>query len=264
MSGRGAERVLLLIEWIATREKPFTFTEVVNGMRLPKSSALATLRLLNDMGYIEMGADKLYRLVRLPGQLSTEYKAWGTLKTASENILRGIVDEIHESGFIAVLEDDLNVRYLLKLLPAREIRYERDVSIPRRAHQVSAGIVLLSSLKTEELHAYAKEEHAFGRLKGSAEELVERVDGARMAGVFVNPTGVFEGAAGISSPIFDQEGRIVAALNVAGPAERMTPQFDRIQEAVIKASIAISSAISMGLPNKDNLHFQLIDREKRE
>lgn len=264
MSGRGAERVLLLIEWIATREKPFTFTEVVKGMGLPKSSTLATLRLLSEMGYIEMGADKRYYLVRLPGQLSTEYKAWGTLKSAAENILREVVNEVHESGFVAVMEEDFSVRYLLKLLPVREIRYERDVSIPRRAHQVSAGIVLLSSLKTEELHAYAKEEHAFGRLKGTAEELVERVDRARKAGVYVNPTGVFEGAAGISSPILDQEGRVVAALNVAGPAERMTPQLNRIQEAVIKASVAISSAISMGLPNKDSLHLQSISGEMCE
>lgn len=174
-----------------------------------------------------------------------------------------MVNEIHESGFIAVLEDDLSVRYLLKLLPAREIRYERDVSIPRRAHQVSAGIVLLGSLKTEELYAYAKEEHRFSRLKGTPEELVERVRRAREAGVFVNPIGVFEGAAGISSPIFDKEGHIVAALNVAGPTERMRSQFDRIQESVIKASIAVSSAISMGLPNEDNTHLQTIDGEMR-
>ena len=52
MSGRGAERILATIEWLADAARPVAFAEVVRALDLPKSSALALLRTLVAAGYV--------------------------------------------------------------------------------------------------------------------------------------------------------------------------------------------------------------------
>lgn len=247
MSGRGAERILLMIEWIATREEPFSFTDVVEALDLPKSSALASLRLLVDRGYIAQGADRRYELIRLPGQSDTGGLGHGALRLSARTILADMVNETGESGFLAVLGEGMTVRYLVKLLPSREIRYDRDVDVPRRPHQVSAGIALLTGLGDDCLASYAETEVAAGRLQ-DVQGLYDKVAAARANGVHVNPKGIVEGAAGISAPVRDTTGRVIAALNIAGPADRLAQHFEQVTEIVRRGAAALEDAIALGQP----------------
>ena len=232
MSGRGAERILLLIEWIAPRDAPFTFTEVVEALALPKSSALASLRLLVDQGYLSQGTNRRYELIRLPGQPDAGGAGQGTLRRIARAILQDMVAEAGESGFLAVLGEGQTVRYLIKLLPSREIRYDRDVDVPRRPHQVSAGIALLTGF-------------FFATALG-----VGKVAAARASGAHVNPRGIVEGAAGISAPVRDAQGRVIAALNIAGPADRLAEHFDHVTAIVRRGAAALEEAIAMGQPTR--------------
>ncbi|MAC79680.1 MAG: iron ABC transporter substrate-binding protein [Rhodobacteraceae bacterium] len=249
MSGRGAERILLLIEWIATRDAPFTFTEVVEALALPKSSALASLRLLVDQGYLSQGTNRRYELIRLPGQPDAGGAGQGTLRRIARAILQDMVAEAGESGFLAVLGEGQTVRYLIKLLPSREIRYDRDVDVPRRPHQVSAGIALLTGFDDDALAAYAAAEHAAGRLTDT-QALLDKVAAARASGAHVNPRGIVEGAAGISAPVRDAQGRVIAALNIAGPADRLAEHFDHVTAIVRRGAAALEEAIAMGQPTR--------------
>lgn len=245
MSGRGAERVLALIEWVAQRGRPFVFMDVVNEMNLPKSSALSLLRLLVGEGYLHLNQNRTYTLARLPGQPTADRPAWGVLKSTAAPIVEDAVRGAGESGFLAVLEPDLNVRYLLSVLPQREIRYDRDVSIPRRPHQVSAGIVLLGGFGADDLTTYIDKERAEGRFEGDTDALRHRVAQVRQDGVCIVPHGVVEGAAGLSAPVRDASGAIIAALNIAGPAGRMANDLDRISVIVRAAAATLSQAITM-------------------
>ena len=120
MSGRGAERILQVIEWMAASMQPVGFAEVVRALELPKSSTLDLLRILVEAGYIEKLGDGRYRILRFPGEPTPEARAWGTLLRHAQGPLRDAVDSTGESGFIAVLAEDLNVQYIAKLLPQRE------------------------------------------------------------------------------------------------------------------------------------------------
>ena len=46
MSGRGADRILELVEWLARQERARSLVDVVDALSLPKSSALMLLRTL--------------------------------------------------------------------------------------------------------------------------------------------------------------------------------------------------------------------------
>lgn len=239
MSGRGSERILDIIEWLAARSGSASLTELVQSLELPKSSTLLLLRVLVDRRYVERLDDGRYQLVRLPGEISEGREAWGTVLRVADPFLREAVTTSQETGCVAVMEN-FQVRYLNKLLPTREVRYDRDISRLRIPHQVASGIVLLSGVEDPGLHRYSECHSIADDLR---QEIVEMVDTARRDGFFVNLKGVVEGAAGVAAPVFDAEGRIIAAANVSGPKDRFFENRDAITAIVIEAARRITEEV---------------------
>lgn len=251
MSGRGAERILQVIEWMAGEPHSVSFAEVVGALSLPKSSTLDLLRLLMEAGYVERLEDGRYRLVRLPGEPTADRQAWGTLLRHANEPLLEAVAKTGESGFIAVLGEGMSVVYIAKVLPEREIRYDRDVTVARRPHQVSSGIVLLGNLDEKGVRAYAAAERAAGRYSDTDDALVWEVRNAVDTGMQVTRVGVVEGAGGMAAPIRNRDGVILAALNIAGPADRLSQAVSVIEPILRNAADRVSQSLGWVLPPRD-------------
>ncbi|MEQ5870513.1 helix-turn-helix domain-containing protein [Sagittula sp. NFXS13] len=237
-SGRGSERVLMLLEWFSSQTRSISLAEASAALKAPKSSVLNLLRMLVDMNYVERDGDSAYRLVRLPGEVSAGGGAHGTLVRRCEPAVHAAVMASKESGFIAVV-DGAYVRYLCKILPEREIRYDRNIEIPRRAIQVSSGIAIMTGLSDAALADEAAKAEAEGL--GDAAALIARVEEARSVGYSVTRRGIVEGAAGVAAPLRDASGDVVGALNIAGPAARLAENLDDII-AIVRAGAAEASA----------------------
>ncbi|MFK0277214.1 IclR family transcriptional regulator [Ensifer sp. NPDC090286] len=251
MSGRGAERILDLIEWLASRGEASTLAEVVQALELPKSSTLLLLRTLVEGGYVTRQADGRYLLIRLPGEPSADNNGWGTILRVAEPILRETVGAIEETGFIAVLTDDRQVRYLNKILPMREIRYDRDIAAPRVAHYVASGLMLLSGLNDGDLEAYLRGDVA---REDDPDAIAERVSAARSDGHVANLYGRVEGAAGVAAPIVDPDGRILAVVNISGPRERIANNLERVTKATVEAARRASEELSRRVMKNGKTH----------
>lgn len=240
MSGRGAERILDAVEWFATTTSPVTYTDFVQALDVPKSSALLLLRLLVSRGYVQRLPDNRYVLVRLPGEMLGGGDTWGTILRLADRHLREAVATVEETGFVAVLDNE-RIRYLNKILPKREIRYDRDIVPTRLPHQVASGLVLLSDFTQADLERYLDE------TKLPADErsnILAATAGARSDGYYVNINGVVEGAAGIAAPVKDAQGRTVAAINISGPRDRIIANLDRIRDAVVSVAGAVSKEVA--------------------
>lgn len=244
MSGRGTERLLDILEWLAMQPASVSFTDVVNSLGLPKSSTLELLRLLVQRSYVDRLSDGRYRLMRLPGEVSEGHEAWGTLLKIAEPVLREAIGQTEETGFVAVM-DGFEVRYLNKLLPNREIRYDRDITRLRTPHDVASGIVLLSEVDDAVLEDYCAK-HALSDDQHS--QVTSKTDKARQDGYSVNLQGLVEGAGGVSAPIRNRDGQIVAAINIAGPKDRIVSEIDRIVDAVVSAAHAVSEELARCSP----------------
>jgi IclR family pca regulon transcriptional regulator len=240
VSGRGVERVLDMIEWFAASPEGASLSEIAAALAMPKSSALLMLQSLIERGYIHRLGSGEYRLVRLPGEVSADGPNYGALIALVSPYLANAVHETGESGFIAVLEGP-SIRYLNKLLPKREILYDRDIVPTRPAHKVASGIVLLASGSDADVEAYAatsslsEEEHS---------KLREAVGSARKSGFYVNAMGVVEGAAGAAAPILAANGKAIAAFNISGPQGRFITNSDRISNVVRETAVAITEELA--------------------
>ncbi|GGD23935.1 hypothetical protein GCM10011335_28600 [Aureimonas glaciei] len=238
VSGRGSERVLDMLEWFAAQAGAVSLAAVVQALDLPKSSTLLLLRLLAERGYLERLGDGTYVLIRLPGEREPGREAWGTLLRLSEAPLREAVAASNETGFIAILEKR-EVRYLTKVLPAREIRYDRDITKLRMAHQVASGVVMLAGLAASDFEDY------LGQLAPELRsEVSAAVASARSDGFCVNLKGVVEGAAGIAAPIRDGDGMTVAAINISGPRERIVANVPRLTDIAVHTARLVSEELT--------------------
>lgn len=243
MSGRGAERILDLVEWMAGQVAPFGLADAAQAMATPKSSMLLLLRTLVDRGYAERLPDGRYALARLPGEMGSTGRAWNTLLRVAEPALRAAVDAVRETGFVAVL-DEGKVRYLNKLLPDREIRYDRDITAPRAPHQVASGIVLMAWMPADEraaLIAALDTDHA---------ALEADLTACRANGFFYNGKGVVEGAAGVAAPVFGADGRALAAINISGPRDRVAAQIDSLSQQTVQTAARVTEELQRRTHNK--------------
>lgn len=237
MSGRGVERVLDMIEWFSAEPGAVGLARISASLNLPKSSALLMLRTLQERGYISRNDAGDYRLERLPGGNVANR---GALLALAAPFITDAVVRTQESGFLAVLDDD-EIRYLNKVLPEREILYDRNMSMTRAAHKVASGIVILAWSGAAAVEEY------IGRNVlnvAGADALRSAVQQAREQGVYLNMSGVVEGASGASAPVLDGAGRPVGAINIAGPRDRMAAQSDLICTVVAETANAVSQQLA--------------------
>ncbi len=238
MSGRGVERILDLIEWFAATPGAVSLSEVSVAMGMPKSSALQMLRTMHERGYLSRGATGDYTLIRLPGEISGGGENRGALLALAAPLIDAAVREVGESGFLAVL-DGAEIRYLNKILPDREIRYDRDITKTRPAHKVASGVVILAAGSDDALNAYAD---ALSQDERSA--LDGMIAAARRDGFYLNPHGVVEGAAGAAAPVFDGSGKVLGAINISGPQTRMAAASEVICKTVFDTARAVTEEIA--------------------
>jgi len=244
MAAPSAVRILDLIEWLATQSAPAALAQTCQALDLPKSSTLLLLKALVDGGYAERGEDGRYRLVRLPGEPSDDRPAWGSLLRIAEPFLREAVAEAQESGFIAVLTDESRVRYLNKILPDREIRYDRDMSNDRTAHHVASGLAILSVLPEARIERYLAGLDPCETGPDHPDQIRARLAKVRADGFAINLKGRVEGASGVAAPIFDADGRPVGAINLSGPTDRVVNHVDAIAQVAKKAAGRVSRELA--------------------
>ncbi|GGF44735.1 hypothetical protein GCM10011611_58940 [Aliidongia dinghuensis] len=249
MTVRSAERVLELLEVMAQRSTAISLAELHRVMNLPKSSTLMLVRTLEQRGYVTRDGIGDYRLTRLPGEDAVNRPAWGTLVRIATPWLTEAVATARESGFIAVLSDGNHVRYLNKILPAaRELKYDRDISIDRVAHHVASGLALLSAQSDDEIEAYlaALPPDADGPDRPATVRTA--ILAARASGIAVNLHGRVEGAAGVAVVIRDPRGRPLAAVNLAGPVDRVKEGLPVLERAAREAAAGIERALARRTP----------------
>lgn len=239
MSGRGVERMLDLLEWLAETPGPSGLAAISTALDMPKSSTLLMLRSLTDRGYLERLPQGDYALRRLPGQ-GAGGTGRGALLALVGPYLVTAVEETGESGFLAVMEGG-QIRYLNKIMPAREIRYDRDISMTRPAHKVASGIVLLAAGCDAEVSDYAS---AAGLSAEERAALTEAVATARATGVYMNLRGVVEGAAGAAAVLRDAGGRLLGAINISGPQSRLAAHVALVSQVVLKTATAINEELA--------------------
>ncbi len=220
-----------------------------------KSQVSRALGRLADAGFVDRDPGTLrYRIGWSVFSLAAR-AAGGRLLATAVGPMRALSAELGETVHLCVL-DGTELVTLRTEAPGHRYRATGWVGSRVPAHGTSAGRALLIDATTPELQRrFATVTFAPSgprpRVRDVA-SLIEAVAAARATGYAAVDEEFEAGVAGVSAPIRDFRGAIVAALNVSAPSERLRPHFvaagerTRVAADGVSRQLGWAGAISFG------------------
>ncbi len=210
-----------------TRTQPsMTLSEISRATGMTRATVRRFVLTLVREGYAESN-DKHFSL--RPKVLELGYAALSSLTfmDVAQPIMLKLANDLNESVFAAVL-DGQNVVYVAKANPPeRFVSISVSVGSRAPAHAVSTGRVLIAALPEEERLKYIDDvtlEKLTAKTVTSKVKLRGLIEETRVKGWSIVDQELEIGLRSIAVPIHNKAGKVVAALNVACPSSRISPE----------------------------------------
>ncbi|WCB94422.1 Pca regulon regulatory protein [Baekduia alba] len=239
------ERGLSVIRALSAPE-PQTLSDVARTTGLTRAASRRFLLTLQQLGYVHLSGTR-FALTPQVLELGYAYLSSLTLPEVAEPHLERLVEEIHESSSVSVL-DGTDVVYVARVSTRRIMRVAISVGTRFPAYATSMGRVLLAGLEPARLDAVlARSElvaltpetiHEEGELRAE----LERV---RAQGWALVDQELEAGLRSVAAPIHDRDGRVVAAINVSTQAART--DVEDVHAALLPPLLAAAQAIERDL-----------------
>ena len=216
-------RGLRVIEVFEGHTEGVSAAEVSRRTGLSRAAVRRVLMTLELLGYAKSDG-RVYRLNSRVMRLGFSYLSSNSLATLAQPILEHVIELVHESSSLGVLEGD-EVVYVARATAKRVMSIGLSVGSRFPAYCTSMGRVLLSGLREQELAGY------FNRIqpkrltpntlvdKVALSDLIARV---RIEGFALNNEELELGHRSIAVPVKDRRDRLVAGMNIGVHAARVT------------------------------------------
>ncbi len=242
----GVVRDLALLERLAdaeaTGEPGLGVSMLSELVGREKSQVSRALVRLAGAGLVERAPDRRYRIGWRVFAIAAR-AARGQLVPAALPPMRALSADIGETVHLCVLDGD-GIVTLRSEVPGHGFRGLGWVGSRVPAHGTSAGRALLldaSSADLAERFADASFEATGPRPRvRDVETLAAAIGEAKAIGYAAVDEEFEAGVAGVSAPIRDFTGAIVAALNVSAPAVRLRPRLAEVGERTRETADSVS------------------------
>src|SRR4051794_19298200 len=146
------ERGLAVIRAFDAQRPELTLSEVARHCDLTRAAARRFLLTLADLGYVRTDG-RLFRLTPRVLELGYAYLSSVSLPEVASPHLERLVEEVHESSSVSVLDGD-EIVYVARVPASRIMTVSINVGTRFPAYATSMGRVLLAGLHDAELDAY--------------------------------------------------------------------------------------------------------------
>jgi IclR family pca regulon transcriptional regulator len=220
-----------------------TLSEVAAASGLTRAGARRILLTLQTLGYVESDG-RLFALTPRILDLGFAYLSSMPIWNRAEPVMETLVQQVQESCSAAVL-DATDIVYVMRVPTHKIMRISLGVGSRLPAYCTSMGRLLLADLDDDEVRARleASTLEAFTRhtLTDIDALFAKVVQARRQRWCLVNQE-LEEGLISIAAPIVDRAGRMVAALNISGQANRTSAKV--MQETMLPALLAAAAEVS--------------------
>jgi len=220
-----------------------TLSEVAAATGLTRAGARRILLTLQTLGYVHVDG-KLFTLTPRILDLGFAYLSSMPIWNRAEPVMEALVGQVKESCSAAVL-DATDIVYVMRVPTHKIMRINLGVGSRLPAWCTSMGRLLLADLPQDEARARidASKREAFTRHTLTAPDaILARVQQARRQGWCLVNQELEEGLVSIAAPVTDRAGRMVAALNISGQANRTSARA--MQDHMLPALLAAAREIS--------------------
>jgi DNA-binding IclR family transcriptional regulator len=220
---KSADRALAVVEFVAAKGSA-SFTEIVEGLRLPRSSAHGLLSTLCTAGWLDHSpASKQYSLGLRAWQVGQMYTGHQDLANVAKPVMDRLSASLGETVQLARLDGVENV-YIAISQSSGGMRLGSSVGMRLLAHATGIGKALLSTLEPEEAERRLSSV-ALPRLTDKTvtdvDKLAELVAAAKARGYALDDEEYLDGCRCVAVPLTTKGGGgMDAAISVTMPTAR--------------------------------------------
>jgi len=217
-----------------------SLSEIAAEMKLPKSTLLRLIGILVSNGFVRRTAHGEYALGLKMWRIGCNAVNSESVRDEVIPILRDLVERTGETAHYAVYEDGYSV-YVEKVDGLHPIRSYTSVGGRSPAYATATGKALLAWRPENEIASVAQSAKRFtpSTLVG-VKKIVAHMAEIRRIGYAVNRGEWRESVWGIGAPVFDRYGKVIAAVGISGPGDRVEPSIKKFAEHVCAAARDIS------------------------
>ncbi len=225
-----------------------TLSEVAARSGLTRAGARRILLTLLALGYVETDG-KWFRLTPRILDLGFAYLSSMPIWNLAEPVVERLVEQVKESSSVAVL-DDADIVYVMRVPTHKIMKNSLGIGSRLPAFCTSLGRVLLSGLPDEEVRQrldMAPREPLTRHTVTDGEALMARIQQVRRQGWCLLNQELEEGLISVAAPLFGPQGRMVAALNLSGQANRTSARVmqERLLPPLLEAARTISGLLAV-------------------
>ncbi|MEX2407806.1 MAG: IclR family transcriptional regulator [Rhodovibrionaceae bacterium] len=251
---RGAARILKILDFALANGGGVRINEIVDGLRIPQSTAYELVRILIAAGYLEQSRERgVLSLGRKLYELGMTYRSQVDLLKDGEEIVHALSRELGETVQLSVLDND-RMLVLLKEEGTRPLRIISKIGSQVPINWAAAGRLLVSDMDAAELRDWLPDNvlpSPTGTAPLDPDLLASQIREFRARGYGIEIGEANEHAGCVAAPVLDRGGRCIAAISIAAPEYRLSEsQRPGIIDAVCKAAQALSDRLG-ALPVKD-------------
>jgi DNA-binding IclR family transcriptional regulator len=224
---------------------PMRLSEVAKTMGLNITTASRLLSELERHRYVMRESDtNRYRLGYKILQMASSVQEQMHLPDLARPVLQHLVQATGETATVNVINEDQAI-IVARYECSRPLRIVAPIGTRGPLYCTAAGKVLLAFQPTEQIErilALGMPRRTGQTITTPAEMTVE-LEQIREQGYAVDRGEREEGLIGISGPVRDSRGRIIASCGISGSAMRMRPDIIPVLAASVSASAARLSAL---------------------
>lgn len=216
----GLQRGLHVLEVIAEARQPLGATEIARQIGVTRSSAFRLIYTLRHMGFLEIARDgRSFTLGARVLNIGFAYLASMDIIDVARADLELLRDRTNVSAHLSI-RDGGEMLYLICIQTRSGFLSMINVGARFPAYATPMGWLLLSDLSTRELAALyggVAMHELTSQTPTDIATLAQRVSQAVIDGYVLSRAIIEPGGSSIAAPVHDKSGKVVAAIDIAGP-----------------------------------------------
>lgn len=246
MSNLAVERALILLRYIVDNPGGLSIREASRSLGYNPSTVQKLVQALESQGYVVQDAmTNRYHLGPEAVQMGLAALSRLNLRRIAHPYLEQLSQDSQETALLAITRGDYAV-YIDKVVSTQAILMDAPLGAQRPYNCTAVGKILLMDFSDEEIERLSLKNVFEQRTVNSITDLgklKKEIEKVRSLGWSQDNGEYTEGLNCVAAPVYDHEGRIVAALTVSGPAERITNNLESLLAIVKSYALAISEEL---------------------
>jgi IclR family KDG regulon transcriptional repressor len=243
-------KALSLLDAFTLEQPELSLGEIARQAGIHKSSAFRLLATLEAQGFVEKNPERRgYRLGWKLGELAGRLLARYDLRELAAPHMERLAETSGEIVHLSIL-DGAEIVYLEKKGRSQPLTVSTTIGGRSPAHASAMGKVLLAGLAEAEVRSLLR---GLSLRRFTPTTITDRrrlsreLSAIRRQGYALDDEETFPGIRCVAAPLRDRDGRVVAALSVTAPTQRMGARRQaEIRQWVTDTAARISERIRAG------------------